>query len=162
MEEHFNVNFNIFLEQSSRVFSWINKRRENNIYASNQWSAEKSYLVRFGGAGACFPFLLVGRRNCTRLLLLLLRTGPPVNVLSLLTAPSDKHNKYHHYTAIFPSEEKVVVFKLYVPASRSDGLIHASSVWLCVTLLLIQTGLACGPVLTSHHSCHCHLFRHHH
>ena len=33
MYEHFNVNFNvrfdIFLEQSSCVFSWINKRRDN-------------------------------------------------------------------------------------------------------------------------------------
>jgi hypothetical protein len=54
------------------------------------WSVEKSYLVRFGGAGACFPFLLVGRRICTKLLLLVLCTGPPVNVLSLLTAPSDE------------------------------------------------------------------------
>jgi len=30
--------------------------------------------VRFGGAGAVFPRLFVGRRNCTRLPL---TTGPP-------------------------------------------------------------------------------------
>lgn len=60
-----------------------------------KWSAEKSYLVRFGGAGACFPFLLVGRRICTKLLLVVLSTGPPVNVLSLLTAPSDKQDVNH-------------------------------------------------------------------
>jgi hypothetical protein len=56
-------------------------------------SAEKSYLVRFGGAGACFPFLLVGRRICTKLLLLVLCDGPPVNVLSLLTVPSNKEEE---------------------------------------------------------------------
>jgi len=27
---NFNVNFNIFLEQSSCAFSWINKRRDNS------------------------------------------------------------------------------------------------------------------------------------
>lgn len=37
-------------------------------------SVTKNYLVRFGGAGAVFPRLFVGRRNCTRLPL---TTGPP-------------------------------------------------------------------------------------
>ena len=144
------------------MFRWINKRRENNIYANNQWSAEKSYLVRFGGAGACFPFLLVGRRNCTRLLLLPLRTGPPVNVLSLLTAPSDKRNKYHHYTAIFPSEEKVVVLTCMFLQAAAMGLYMLQRAAMCYMVTESDSCLACSPVLTSHHSCHCHLFWHHH
>lgn len=39
----------------------------------------QTYLVRFGGAGAVFPFLFVVRLICTKLLL-----EPPVNVVNLV------------------------------------------------------------------------------
>lgn len=43
-----------------------------------------AYLVRFGGAGACLPFLFVERLICTRLLFPLFER-PPINVLNLVT-----------------------------------------------------------------------------
>ena len=42
------------------------------------------YLVRFGGAGACLPFLFVERLICT-ILLFPLFERPPINVLNLVT-----------------------------------------------------------------------------
>lgn len=54
------------------------------IEVSSHRKQKMPYLVRFGGAGACFPFLFVERLICTILLLFLLDI-PPVNVLSFVT-----------------------------------------------------------------------------
>ena len=52
-----------------------------------------SYLVLFGGAGAVFPFRLVGLLNWTKLPLFGAVTGALLNVLSLVTGTSRTYGK---------------------------------------------------------------------